>query len=392
MALSHTAIEPVVPEQRTALLEDLACTVIEKAAKLEAKVRPQFRGELVKITRWMHCYYSNLIEGQPTLPRDIEAAIKKDFSAIPKIRNLQFLSIAHLSVQEWASTISDLPFSPLVIRQLHERFYNALPKELRIITHNDVSSEIVPGDFRSSDVKVGAHVPPPWELVPKLMEHFHQRYNEPEMSRVRRIIAVGASHHRLAWIHPFRDGNGRVVRLVSDMLLRQLGIDGGGLWSLSRGLAIHRDEYYARLSNADQERNSQSVEDGRGHLSEVELRNFCTFVLKTMVDQIDYMEGIFDLDSLAKRIERYVMLEEKFGNEVGAQVFLLLREALFRGEFPRGDAARIMGVGERRARAVLSQTLEAGLMRSDSHKSPVRLALPAKVLATYFPRLFPLGA
>lgn len=203
-----------------------------------------------------------------------------------------------------------------------------------------------------------------------------------------RIIAIGASHHRMAWIHPFRDGNGRVIRLFSDTLIRQLGIDGGGLWSLSRGLAIHRKDYYAHLARADEERGSAS--DGRGHLSERRLWEFCKFVLETMLDQIAYMDRLLDLEALAGRIGHYVQTEAGLGIEA-ARVFLLLREALYRGEFSRGEAGRIVGASERTGRTALVAALGAGLLRSDTPKSAVRLALPAKVLPAYFPRLFPAG-
>jgi Fic family protein len=220
------------------------------------------------------------------------------------------------------------------------------------------------------------------------MRNFRQRYENLEISTASKIVAVAASHHRLAWIHPFRDGNGRVVRLFSDTLIRQLGVDAGGLWSLSRGLAFERKEYYGRLSNADRVRDSASAEDGGGHLSERALREFCEFVLKVMLDQISFMDAVFELGTLADRIEQYVRREAGLGDN-GARVFLLLREALYRGEFPRGDAGRIAGAGERTGRTALAAAVEAGLLKSLTPKSPVRLALPAKVLGAYFPRLFP---
>jgi hypothetical protein len=125
-------------------------------------------------------------------------------------------------------------------------------------------------------------------------------------------------------------------------------------------------------------------------LSERALREFCEFVLRVMLDQIDFMEKLFELETLAERIGRYVRLEGGFG-ESGARIFLLLREALYRGEFPRGDAGRIAGAGERTGRSALAAAVKAGLLKSRTPKSPVQLALPAKVLGTYFPKLFPPG-
>ncbi|MBI5771804.1 MAG: Fic family protein [Verrucomicrobia bacterium] len=238
-------------------------------------------------------------------------------------------------------------------------------------------------------MEVGDHVGPPHELVPGLLGHFQWRYESADFSRIQRIVGIGASHHRLAWIHPFRDGNGRVARLFSDTAIRQPGLDGGGLWSLSRGFARNRTEYYERLANADQERSSFSADDGRGHLSERALWDFCEFTLRVMADQIAFMEQLLDLDGLERRIEHYVHGVDAEVAPEADRVFLLLREALLRGEFPRGDAARIVGASDRTGRTALTVAVNAGLLVSDTPKAPVRLGLPAKVHETYFPQLFP---
>jgi len=388
--LTKTAIEPVVPAQRLRPLEDLACTIVERAARLSAKVREPLRVQVAELTRWMHCYYSNLIEGQQTRVRDIEAALKKDFAAEPEKRHLQQLSLAHLKVQRWAASQTGSPFASEFIRELHRRFYTQLPEAMRLATAlKGKKTPLTPGELRDRDVEVGTHVGPPHELVPDLLGHFQRRYESPDFSRIQRIIAIGASHHRLAWIHPFRDGNGRVVRLFSDAVVQQLGIDGGGLWSLSRGFARNRTEYYSRLSNADQGRSSSSADDGRGHLSERALWDFCEFTLRVMADQIAFMEQLLDLDGLERRIEHYVRVVDAQVAPEADRISHLLREALLRGEFPRGEAARIVGASDRTGRTVLALAIEAGLLVSDTPKAPVRLGLPAKVHETYFPQLFP---
>ena len=389
MPLTETSFEPAFPEQHRSDLEDLACAVILRAGRLQAKLRPPLREELAGVTRLMHCYYSNLIEGQQTLVPDIEAALRNDFSAEPEKRDLQGLALAHLACQSWAAGYEGSPFAQGFLCELHNRFYSALPPSLcTATTRSGARVPLTPGVLRTSEVQVGAHLAPPHELLPGLMSNFRRRYETLDLSVASRIVAVAASHHRLAWIHPFRDGNGRVVRLFSDTLLRQLGVNAGGLWSLSRGLAFSRKEYYERLANADRERGTASADDGRGHLSERSLREFCEFGLKVMLDQISFMDALFELETLADRMEQYVRREAGLGDN-GARVFLLLREALYRGEFPRGDAGRIAGAGERTGRTALAAAVEAGLLKSLTPKAPVRLALPAKVLGAYFPRLFP---
>jgi Fic family protein len=389
MPLTEASLEPAILEPHGHALEDLACSIIQRSGQLQAKVRPALREELAEVTRMMHCYYSNLIEGQQTLVPDIESALRNDFSAEPAKRDLQKLALAHLACQRWAAKHEGSAFDAQFLCELHERFYSALPASLCVATSRaGVAVPLTPGVLRELDVRVGSHLAPPHALVPALLRRFRERYETPGRSLSSRIIAIGASHHRLAWIHPFRDGNGRVVRLFSDTLIRQLGIDAGGLWSLSRGLAFARQEYYERLSSADRERDPALADDGNGHLSERALREFCGFMLKVMLDQISYMQGLFEFDALGKRIDQYVRVEAGFG-DMGPRISLLLREALYRGEFPRGDAGRISGAGERTGRTALAAAVNAGLLKSLTPKSPVRIALPAKVLGTYFPRLFP---
>jgi Fic family protein len=77
---------------------------------------------------------------------------------------------------------------------------------------------------------------------------------------------VGAvcSHHRLLWVHPFLDGNGRTARLHTHLVLTALGVT-RGVWSPLPGMARDQEGYYARLNNADLPRRNDL--DGRGPLS-----------------------------------------------------------------------------------------------------------------------------
>src|SRR5271170_3659844 len=127
MASTETSLEPAFPEQHGPSLEDLACTIIQRAGQLQSKVRPALREELAGVTRMMHCYYSNLIEGQQTLVPDIESALRNDFSAEPQKRDLQDLALAHLACQRWAASYEGSPFDPEFLKELHGRFYSALP-------------------------------------------------------------------------------------------------------------------------------------------------------------------------------------------------------------------------------------------------------------------------
>jgi Fic family protein len=187
------------------------------------------------------------------------------------------------------------------------------------------------------------------------------------------------------WIHPFYDGNGRVVRLMSHAMLKRLGV-GSSLWSAARGLARNVGSYKALLMAADEPRRNDL--DGRGNLSQTALVEFCEFFLTTCADQVEYMRSILEPAELLRRMEIYTEEEVRAGR-LPKGSFPLLREALLAGEFERGQAPVITGYKERMARMVLGQLLESGLLVSAGPRASVRLGFPIGVVERWFPALYP---
>jgi Fic family protein len=143
-----------------------------------------------------------------------------------------------------------------------------------------------------------------------------------------------------------------------------------------------RSEYKRHMAWSDEVR--QGKRDGRGHLSLKGLELFTTWFLKVCLDQLAYMSSLFELDVLAKRLDRYVALSPTLPNESSR----LLQEALIRGEFDRGEAERITQLPERSARRVLKQLTDEGLLASEKPKGPVSLRFPNDTLGILFPRLY----
>ena len=240
------------------------------------------------------------------------------------------------------------------------------------------------GALRTQHVRVGRHVAPEPEIVEPLLGRFVQAYSGAMLSRVQHIISVGASHHRLAWIHPFFDGNGRVSRLFSHALLRDLGV-GSELWSVSRGLARNVDAYKSLLSRADEPRRGDL--DGRGNLTLAGLTDFTVFFLRTCVDQVKFMEQLMRPEDFLGRIEIWCE-EEVRSQRLPKGSWALLREAILVGEFPRSKAESLTGYQERQARTVLTALLDRGLLVSPSPKGKVRIGFPADVVERWLPRLY----
>jgi len=93
-------MEPVLPASGNKELEDLAMELAKKGSALAATLHPLVRKSIGNLVRSMNCYYSNLIEGHDTHPRDIDKALAGDFSKNLTQRNLQLEAKAHIEVQK----------------------------------------------------------------------------------------------------------------------------------------------------------------------------------------------------------------------------------------------------------------------------------------------------
>ena len=386
-------IEPCFFEEHIpASLADLSVDIQREAANLGQGLHPDSAAELADLVRVMNCYYSNLIEGHNTRPRDIERALAgAELEA--ETRPLALEARAHVIVQRLIDKMhreSNLPrpTSVAFLTWVHKTFYEEMPDEFRRIEHPDGTTEaIIPGHMRQegdSEVAVGRHLPPSSGRVAAFMDHFDKRFQIAARSASGRIIAIAAAHHRLNYIHPFPDGNGRVSRLMSHAMALEAGIGGQGLWSVSRGLArglADRGEYKRMMDMADTPRRGDR--DGRGNLSEAALKTYCEWFLKVTLDQITFSAKLFDLPGLENRYRRLVAdtIDDKRAAD-------LISAVLRYGTLERGEAPIVLKTSERTARNTLSKLTSAGYLSSASPKTPVRLTFPLDYRERLFPNLF----
>ena len=370
-----------------AALTDLALELAQKSAGFRRSLPESLLASLADLVRSMNCYYSNLIEGHDTHPIDIERALKNDYSKDAKKRDLQFEAKAHIRVQQWIDSgiLRGRALTADSICEIHHRFGELLPDNLLWI--EDLATKkrikVIPGELRHRDVAVGNHIAISPPAVPRFLQRFEEVYSR--LGKTETIIAAPAAHHRLVWIHPFLDGNGRVARLMSHATLLE-ALETGAVWSIARGLARNVDAYKTHLAACDQTRRNDL--DGRGSLSEANLAEFTRFFLTTCIDQVIFMERLMQPDQLRARILLWAEEEIRF-DHLPPKSGSILEAVLYRGELPRADAANIVGTGERQARRVVSALLEHGVLTSESTRAPLRLTFPAVLASRWMPGLFP---
>jgi Fic family protein len=336
----------------------------------------------------MNCYYSNLIEGHNTHPVDIERALKNDYSKEPHKRNSQLEAKAHIAVQKWidgGGLRNGRAVSEDGICEIHRRFCAELPEELLWVEDPDTKEriKIVPGELRRRDVKVGNHVPISPGAVPRFLNRFEHVYGH--LGKTDAILGAAPGHHRLLWIHPFWDGNGRVARLMSHAVLLET-LDTGAVWSVARGLAREVAEYKRHLAACDSPRRNDL--DGRGALSEEALAAFTKFFLEVCVDQVEFMEGLMQPDALRARILLWTEEQIKL-SKLPPSSGRVLEALLYRGNLPRSGVASVAGASTRTATRIVSALTEAGVLTSDTPYAPVRLVFPAALAERWMPGLFP---
>jgi Fic family protein len=387
-------IEPARLEDAPEAISDVIAELAASSAVLGQTLHPRAAASLAELVRIMNTYYSNLIEGRDTRPKDIMRALAGDLDHNRERRNLQIEAAAHVRVQAEVDRMAlenrlPEPASASFIQWLHREFYRDAPEAMLLIRGKDREFLMEPGKWRSrpgEDVEVGRHQPPSSAHVDDFMNYFETRYRFDRMGKASKIMVMAAAHHRLNYIHPFPDGNGRVSRLMSHAMAHAAGIGAHGLWSISRGLARgleSRSEYKRMMDLADTPR--QGDLDGRGNLSERALTEFILWFLRVCLDQVTFMSGLFELDTLIRRVRTLVERSETLKPEAAR----LLEEALIRGEFERGEVPRITGLPERSARRVLNDVITAGLLASESPKGPLSLRFPPDPAEWLFPRLFP---
>jgi Fic family protein len=249
--------EPLLPaEPALGPLLEQASDLTRAATALGASAAAA-QTELRSLLRSMNSYYTNRIEGEHTRPSDIERALQQDFSANADLARRQRLAVAHIATEaaceakleaQGTDAVAWL-YSTEALRWLHSQLFGAL--NARDLTLAD-GSKLKPGSLRTRAVAVGRHEAPTAASLPMFLTRWSEVYGRARRGEAA-IVALAASHHRLAWVHPFLDGNGRVARLHTHLLFHAMGLS-HGLWSPLRGFARSEQRYKTLLQAADEHR------------------------------------------------------------------------------------------------------------------------------------------
>lgn len=380
--------EPLLPTATRQ--EPLLAKAHDLARAATALAGQPIAAELRALLRAMNSYYSNRIEGQHTRPHELEQALRKDFSGDAQLAARQRLAVAHIEAEiELEARYVGEPGAQALYRleaivDVHRALFARLPAS--DLTTGE-GAEIVPGQIRDREVSVGRHVAPSSASLRAFIARWAEFYGSVRRGEAA-LVAMAAAHQRLGWIHPFVDGNGRVMRLHTHTLLSALGYT-AGLWSPLRGFARTVDRYYAKLAAADEPRRGDL--DGRGNLSEAALVEWIDYVLDVCLDQVAFMRSMLNLAEIEPRIAACLAYEQQtLRSGVRMEALRPLHYLFLSGaQVERGEFKRMTGLRDRTAVNLLTALVRRGLLKSDSPQGRVRFGLPLHALRFYFPALWP---
>ena len=230
------------------------------------------------------------------------------------------------------------------VRELHAMTVQGLERE----------GDDTPGAYRQKQVQISQseHLPPDAVSVPQYMSELVEFINRPDSAKYD-LMKVALAHHRFAWIHPFGNGNGRVVRLLTYTLLIKYGFNvqaGGRVLNPTAVFCNDRDRYYAMLSKAD-----AGTPEGR--------EAWCVYVLSGMLDELRKVDQLTDATFLIERILIPALHHARERELVTLMEERMLLETARRGIAKASDLKDAMpGLNERQRTYQISKLVERGML------------------------------
>ena len=240
--------------------------------------------QLKELFHMLESIGSARIEGnRTTLAEMIETRLEGSAPVNEDIREILDMEDAMDFIDEHARTN---PIDRAFICKLHKLTVEGLKPP------PDGEGDRTPGVYRRENVRISRSdfVPPDFLQVNDYMDELVRFINKEDAPKYD-LIKTAISHHRFVWIHPFMNGNGRTVRLLTYALLvkQEFHVDTGRILNPTAVFCSDRDKYYQCLSAAD---------SGR----EKDIAGWCEYVLSGLKQEIEKIDRLLEYDFLRKKI------------------------------------------------------------------------------------------
>ncbi len=274
-------VEPAFGSTLTDLIIELDYL---RKKKLEGSTHSKVFFQLKDIFHILESIGSARIEGNnTTIAEYIETKLEDEQqSSVPSnIREIQNIEKVMRFVEKM---VVDYPINKLFLSELHKMIVADL------LPPPEGEGDHTPGSYRINNLKINQsnHVPPDFLQVDDFMEELF-RFTSKKDSPKYDLLKIAIVHHRFVWIHPYGNGNGRTVRLLTYAMLMKLGFNVERILNPTAIFCTNRNMYYEKLSKADTGTDSGILE-------------WCEYVLKGLKEEIEKNDKLSDYNYLKKEI------------------------------------------------------------------------------------------
>ncbi len=340
-----SSIDPLIPEDQNHQLTELAIQLLIKSQELKARFHP--------IT------YAALISAFECL--EVDAFIKLLSKKNAYVIDQSFKDAIHSSFQ-WirSQNQNHNPYSKEFLIDLHEKYIESIKLEHRsIVTENGYSRNIIPKQIRHSGYQSLESNIIHFSRINQFLDRLNEKYIERNTSRTSRIYSIPAAFHRLKMIKPFMDANEEMELFFLFAAFQKEGIYLNAIWSIYEPILRNIDVYEHKKINAF--RNRIDENDGLGMLSNKHTYEFCHFMLKIFLDEIENKLVLFDQDKIQTRIIEFTKINTiKNGLREDAQHILL--ELFTKGKLSKVDAMRICNCSDKTLKLSTDQLQSLNLL------------------------------
>lgn len=269
--------------------------------QLYLQQKPMELDRLVELAKIQSTESSNAIEGIVTTNQRFKQLMAEKTS--PRNRDEQEILGYRAVLDMVHESFEYMPISANVILQLHKKLYSYLPSSFGGV-FKTTANEI---DEIRADGSVVVRFKPlePFE-TPDAVDRLCQEYNKIIASgEVDPLVVIPTFIHDFLCIHPFNDGNGRMSRILTTLLLYKSGYVVGKYISLEKKIHDNKNEYYDALQSASENWHNDTNDDTA----------FVKYILGTILSAYRDFEDRLEIVSNKKTAKE--MVREAFGKKLG---------------------------------------------------------------------------
>ena len=300
--------------------------------------------QLKEVFHLLESLASARIEGNHTTLADyVEARVADGTVRSEQLREIDNIEQAMQQVED--AVQPGEPLAEHLLRGLHATTVAGLERE----------GDRNPGAYRSGPVRIAQadHLPPEALRVPEYMGELVTFINHNDAPKYD-LMKVALAHHRFAWVHPFGNGNGRVVRLLTYAMLIKYGFQVNGIGRLLNPAAVFcadRNRYYTMLGQAD-----AGTNDG--------LEQWCTYVLTGVRDELNKVDRLADYTHLQAKVLLPAVAFARERQHITAQEEAVLATTIKAGVVKAGDLeAALPGLNANQRTYQIRKLVELGMLQ-----------------------------